>query len=196
LHAADVLKATLAKVSAAFKLPNLTVAAPIFAGTTAYVWDGVGIENRRHQIQINISALYGDPIPTPHLQHTVTLYVLVTFEPETRSITGFLTDYKINTSPNVSSPSGLFGGLLSGAAAATNQAPANAAKIAASLDALLWSPFALLVLPDTNDGNPYSILSVKTLSNGDVNTYIEPQDMLMTLTATGTLTNVVAERIK
>ena len=43
------------------------------------------------------------------------------------------------------------------------------------LDPLLWSAFDILTFPDTNAGKPISILAVKTMPNGDVNTYIEPE---------------------
>ena len=145
--AGDIVAATMGHLGGAVQLSGGTVM-PTFAGTSAYGWDGAGVENRRHQIQVNVMVLAGSPIPLPQF-HSVTLFVLVTLEPETRKITGFLTDY------------------------ATGEA-----TFATRLDPLLWSPFDLLIFPDTNDGSPYSILSVKTMPNGDVNTYIEPRPLL------------------
>ena len=106
----------------------------------------------------------GAPVPTPHM-HTVMLYVLVMLEPERRKITAFIVDY------------------------ATSE-PAFAAR----LDPILWSPYDLLTFPDTNDGEPYSILSVKTMVNGDVNTYIEPKSLLSTVVH-GALDTTVVGRI-
>lgn len=145
--AADIVAATMGHLGGALQLSGGTVI-PSFAGTSAYGWDGAGVENRRHQIQVSVMVLAGSPIPLPQF-HTVTLFVLVTLEPERRKITGFLTDYVTGD-----------------------------ATFAARLDPLLWSPFDLLIFPDTNDGSPYSILSVKTMPNGDVNTYIEPRQLL------------------
>ncbi len=118
---------------------------PAPAGTTAHAWDGAGVEGRRHQIQVNVLVMEGGPVPLPRM-HSVMLYVLVMLEPERRTMTGFLVDY------------------------ATGEG-----AFAAKLDPLLWSPFDILTFPDTNDGEAYSILSVKTMPNGDVNTYIEPK---------------------
>jgi uncharacterized protein with LGFP repeats len=148
--AADILAATLAHLGGALQLPGGTVM-PAAAGTTPYSWDGAGVENRRHQIQVNVMVLEGAPIPTPHM-HSVMLYVLVMLEPERRKITGFLADY------------------------ATGEA-----AFAAKLDPLLWTPFDILTFPDTEDGAPYSLLSVKTMPNGDVSTFIEPKQLAISV---------------
>lgn len=79
----------------------------------------------------------------PHM-FSVMLHVLVTFEALKRKVTGCLTDYA-----------------------------ASSPEYEAALDPLLWSPFDILVYPDTDGGKPFAILSVKTMPNGDVNTYIE-----------------------
>jgi len=162
--AADVMAATLAHIGSALQLPGGTVI-PSSAGTTPYFWDGAGVENRRHQIQVNVMVLEGAPIPTPHM-HSVMLYVLVMLEPERRKITAFLADY------------------------ATGEA-----AFAAKLDPLLWSPFDILTFPDTNDGDPYSILSVKTMPNGDVNTYIEPKSLAISAIDVAHLSTTVVGRI-
>jgi hypothetical protein len=162
--AADVMAATLAHIGSALQLPGGTPI-PAAAGTTSYSWDGAGVENRRHQIQVNVMVLEGAPIPTPHM-HSVMLYVLVMLEPERRKIAAFLADY------------------------ATGE-PAFAAK----LDPLLWSPFDILTFPDTNNGEPYSILSVKTMPNGDVNTYIEPKSLAISVIDTAHLSTTLVGRI-
>ncbi len=162
--AADVTAATMSHVGGALQLAGGTVL-PSFAGTTPYGWDGAGVENRRHQIQVNVLVLEGSPLPFPHM-HSVMLFVLVTLEPERRKITGFITDY------------------------ATSEP-----TFANRLDPLLWSPFDLLIFPDTNDGQPYSILSVKTLPNGDVSTYIEPKPLFGSTVITNVIDTNLIERI-
>ncbi|MCU1237870.1 MAG: hypothetical protein JWP63_5837 [Candidatus Solibacter sp.] len=162
--AADVAAATLGHLGGALQLPHGTIMPPAPAGTTPYAWDGAGVQNRRHQIQFSVMVLAGDPIPTPRVQ-TVMLYVLVMFEPERRKMTAFIVDY------------------------ATSE-PAFGPR----LDPLLWSPFDLLTFPDTNDGEPYSILSVKTMVNGDVNTYIEPKSRLSVIDL-GVFRNDIVGRI-
>jgi uncharacterized protein with LGFP repeats len=143
--AAEIAAAAFAHLGGALQIPHGTVMPPTPAGATAYTWDGAGVQNRRHQVQVNVMVLAGDPIPTPRIQ-SVMLFVLVMFEPERRKISGFIVDYATSE--------GAFG---------------------PRLDPLLWSPFDILTFPDTNGGDPYSILSVKTMPNGDVNTYIEPK---------------------
>jgi hypothetical protein len=158
--AADIVAATLAQVGSAVQFPGGAVV-PVFAGATAYSWDGAGTQGRRHQIQITVTV----PVPVPQV-HTVMLYVLVMFEPERRKITACLADY------------------------ATGEA-----AVAAKLDLLLWSPFDILTFPDTNNGAAYSILSVKTMTNGDVNTYIEPNTSLAVNINRATLETSVVGRI-
>ena len=141
--ASDIVAAAFAHVAGALQLPGGTPM-PVFAGTAPYSWDGAGTQNRRHQIQVNVMVMEGFPIPMPHV-HSVTLSILVTFEPERRKISGYLAEY------------------------------AGDPVFAQRLDPLLWSAFDILTFPDTNAGKPISILAVKTMPNGDVNTYIEPE---------------------
>jgi hypothetical protein len=150
----DVVAAAMAHIGSAMQLPG-GAPIPVFAGTTPYTWDGAGTQNRLHRIQVNVMAVEGSPFPAPHM-HSVTLSILVTFEPERRKISGYLVDY--------------WGDQV----------------FSQRLDAFLWSAFDILTFPDTNDGKPISILAVKTMPNGDVNTYIEPEPapLVKTLEAT------------
>jgi hypothetical protein len=165
LSAAQVVWASYASLGPT--LSRLGTAVPSFGGTTPYVWDGAGVQNRRHKIHVDITSvetsvktsigsggIFGigaavetiETVRTPRLD-TATLYVLVTYEPLSRKVVGCLTDYETSW--------GSF-------------------SLSAALEPLLWSSFDILTLPDSDAGVPVAVLSVKTMPNGDVNTYIEP----------------------
>jgi hypothetical protein len=43
----------------------------------------------------------------------------------------------------------------------------------------LWTSYELITLPDTDDGQPIAVLSVKTLGNGAVALFAEPRRNLV-----------------
>ena len=57
-------------------------------------------------------------------------------------------------------------------------AAAVTAALRAKLDPLIWSSFELQTLPDTDAGAAIAVLSVKTLPNGNVSVFVEPQNNL------------------
>jgi len=81
------------------------------------------------------------------------MQVEVAFEPIERIVTAQIVDW------HTASMSPLLLGLAS--------------QMRTALDAMLWSGFKLLQVPDTNANSPIAVLSVKTMANGDVNIYIE-----------------------
>jgi hypothetical protein len=87
------------------------------------------------------------------MQAAFEVQVEVAFEPIERIVTAQIVDW------HTASMSPLLLGL--------------AGQMRAALDAMLWSGFKLLQLPDTNANAPIAVLSVKTMANGDVNIYIE-----------------------
>jgi hypothetical protein len=92
------------------------------------------------------------PIPQP-VQASFEVQVEVAFEPLERIVTAQIVDWH---------PLSAFGVLGS-----------LSQQVRTALDAMLWAGFKLLQVPDTNAGAPIAVLSVKTMSSGDVNLYIE-----------------------
>ena len=63
------------------------------------------------------------------------------------------------------------------------------------LDPLLWTGYELVSLPDTDGGKPIAVLSVKTLANGAVTTYIEPHSNPTIVLAASEIANSVAPSV-
>ncbi|MGB3199680.1 MAG: hypothetical protein WBA99_02190 [Nodosilinea sp.] len=157
-------------------LPGLgTVAGVTFAGigfasTTGYWFDGVGSHNRKHRFSVTLMGKrvqrvgFSDiEIPMPVM---LEIQLEVAFEPINRKVVGFVTDWSL--------PGGT-GGIT---ASATLEAHLHRA-----LDGLLWKAIPLLAIDDTEAGQPFAILSVKTMIDGQVFIFIEPrfsrQDLLL-----------------
>ncbi len=64
----------------------------------------------------------------------------------------------------------------------------------AKLDAVLWSSYELMTLPDTDGGSAIAVLSVKTLGNGAVAVFVEPHPSIL-LQTTNELANSVAPSV-
>lgn len=144
-------------------LGNASLAGIAFVGTTAYAFDGLAVRNRRHRLRLTFMAMrrasgpfgVGGDQPTTAAAE---VEVESAFEPTQRKVKAFVTAWT-----PVSIPGDL-----------TAQPPLER-QLHARLDPLLFTSFDLLDIPDTNAGQPIALLSVKTMPNGDVNLYIEPQ---------------------
>ena len=132
-----------------------------FAGTTGYSYDGVGVHNRRHRITLQLlgtqsisvfGGSFGVPAPA-----AVSLEVEAAFEPTQRKVIGMVTGWQ----------------LLSGQ---VDTDPPLVRQLHRILDPALWVEFDLFPIDDTEAGRPVAVLSVKTMSNGEVLVFIEPAD--------------------
>jgi hypothetical protein len=164
---ADVAAATVAKIGkAAFETGNAQLLSMTFVGTTGYSFDGAQVHNRRHRLQLILQGietqLISGPlgssisIPAP-VTATIELQVEVWFDASQRQIVLAPTDWLLTQ------------------ASSGSYANAISADLHAKLDPVLWRSFELITLPDTDGGTPIAVLSVKTLPNGVVSVFVEPQ---------------------
>jgi uncharacterized protein with LGFP repeats len=150
--AEEVLGAARPAITQAFRgVTGMGLAGLSFAGTTSYSFDGANVHNRRHRLLATLTGGLLGIIPMPV---TVEIHVEAAFEPLARKVVAYLANWV----PLVVPP--------------LNVAPMD--QLHRVLDPVLWTEFDLAQLPDTDDGNPIALLSVKTLTNGDVNVFIEP----------------------
>lgn len=165
---ADIAAITVSKIGkSSVESPNAQLTSMNFAGTTGYSFDGVQVHNRRHRIQLILqgmenhagSGLFGSLISqAAPVTATVELQVEVWFDASQRRIVLAPTDWTLTQ------------------ASSSSYAAAVEASLRVRLDPLLWSSFELLTLPDTDGGAPIAVLSVKTLANGAVGVFVEPQN--------------------
>lgn len=145
-------------------LGNASLAGIGFVGTTAYAFDGLAVHNRRHRLRLTFMAMRraSGPFGIGAEQPTTAaaeVEIESAYEPTLRKVRALVTAWT-----PVSIPGDL-----------TAQPPLDR-QLHARLDPLLFTSFDLLDIPDTNAGKPIALLSAKTMPNGDVNLYIEPQE--------------------
>jgi hypothetical protein len=133
-----------------------------FAGTTNYWFDGAGIHNRKHRL--NATFLWKHNIGPFNIEMPVPIafeiQIEVTFEPINRKLVAFITDW---LPPNAT------GGI--------DIDIALDIQLHRIVDPLLWKSIPILEIDDMEAGKPFSILSVKTMSDGQVFTFIEPEPL-------------------
>jgi LGFP repeat len=164
LKTADLIAKVSPTLSSALgSVANVGFMGMSFAGTTGYWFDGAGIHNRRHRLNVMLlgKRLQRVGVTMMEIPTNVVLEVQleVSFEPISRKIVGFLTDWSL--------PSGTNG------IETTN--PAFVLQLHQALDGLLWKTMPLLAIDDTEAGKPLAILSVKTMPDGQVVVFIEPK---------------------
>ena len=130
------------------RVGNLQHTTSSFAGTTAYEFDGTQVQNRRHKVNVAFQAQTQVGIVPMKSQATVELDFLVAYEPAQQKVTAYLTNWNITQT---------FGPAAGDIAAVRN-----------ILDPRLWSKNDLF---DTENA---TVLSVKTMSNGDLCLFVEP----------------------
>ena len=143
-------------------LTGLSAGSAVYLGTTSYSYDGAGVHNRRHRFQLTLLGGLLGIVPMPVV---IEIHVEVAFEPLERKIVAFIANWVPVLMP------------------ALNNDPMG--QLHRRLDPALWSRFDLAQLPDTDNDNPIAVLAVKTLSNGDVNVYIEPKLSILGTVAVG-----------
>ena len=184
---ADIANAAIAKMGrGVFESATAALASVTFIGTTGYTYDGAQTHNRRHRLQIILRGIENQTVSGPlGIQITqpvtvtaaVELQVEVWFEASRRRITLSPTDWSLQ-----SASSGTYANTIT-------------ASLRRTLDPLLWTSYELVTLPDTDGGKPIAILSVKTLANGAVTTYIEPHSNPTIILAASEIANSVAPSV-
>lgn len=119
-----------------------------FLGTTGYHYDGTGVRNRNHRLNVTFRGR-----AQRHLQVIVQLRVEAMFEPIKRQVVGFMTDWSLQSGTH---------GLV------------TSTQLHQVLDGELWQPLELIPIDDTDAGSPLAVLSVKTMADGRINIFIEP----------------------
>jgi hypothetical protein len=171
---ADIASTALAKIGrATLQTANATLASMTFMGTTGYSFDGAQVHNRRHRLQLILQgtevqnqSLGGGilnvsmPVPVA-VTASVELQVEVFFDAAQRRIALAPVDWQL-----IQAASPTYANLVTSA-------------LQARLDPLLWTSFEVVTLPDTDNGDPIAVLSVKTLPNGAVATFVEPRGYLV-----------------
>ena len=147
--AAEVLEALRPRLGDALDdLPGGAPAGFSFAGTTAYSWDGVGVRNRRHRVLAQLTPPLG-----------LELELEASFEPLKRFVSVALVDWRLP------------------AASMFGSGPLTRA-LHERLDGLLFEKVTLIDLPDTDGGRPLAVLSAKTMPDGTVAVFVEPNSKL------------------
>ena len=160
---ADIARQALGSFGTALQGPNMTPTGLAFVGTTPCSNDGVQVHNRRHRLMLSL--IGQDKIGPFGMSMPVTaaaeLRVEVWFEPAARKIVLALTDWSLS-----SAASGSYGETVQ-------------TQLRARLDPLLWSQRPLATLPADDGGKPIAVLAVKTLADGTVATFVEPNAALV-----------------
>ena len=160
---AEIANLALGKIGLANLVPaGAQLMSMTFAGTTSYSHDGAQVHNRRHRMHLILlrqeQGLFGLPLP---VTATVEVQIEVWFEATQRKIVLAPVEWSL---------------LQSGSGAFAN---AIVNELHAKLDPLLWVSHELITLPDTDNGAPIAILSVKTMANGAVGVFVEPHGHLV-----------------
>lgn len=183
---ADIAALAVARLGRpSLEFGNAQLLSMSFVGTTPYSHDGAQVHNRRHRLQLVLQGVENQTITGPlgiQIQQIVPvtanieLQVEVWFDAAQRRIALALVDWWMLQ--------------------ASTQSYAVAVEFALHdrLDSLLWQSFELMTLPDTDAGAAMAVLSVKTLVNGAVVVFVEPNHIRL-LNGIGDLANVVTTPI-
>lgn len=183
---ADIAALAVARLGRpSLEFGNAQLLSMSFVGTTPYSHDGAQVHNRRHRLQLVLQGVENQTITGPFgiqipqivpVTANIELQVEVWFDAAQRRIALALVDWWMLQ--------------------ASSQSYAVAVEFALHerLDPLLWQSFELMTLPDTDAGAAVAVLSVKTLANGAVVVFVEPNHIRL-LNGIGDLANVVATSV-
>lgn len=146
-----------AVLSKSLKLPQCTLTSVVYKGTTSYAYDGAGVNNRKHQLEVNYRGsilVNGKAKPTDLTLH---VWVVVSWNPIHRTIDWAITNFGYKRRP-----------------AKMRGMSDTAVAVGKRLDPLMWTRFVIASVPSRDRSKPIAVLSVKTLSNGTVQLYREP----------------------
>jgi len=168
--AQEVVDAIWTKIAPALGGMNgVAIDGPSFAGTTGYAWDGASVRNRRHRVAVTLrgtssggssGGFFGilNDIASAGSYALVQLEVEAMFSPIERIVTVALADWRARE----------FGSI--------NANPPLFRQLHERLDPLLYVPVTLIEIPDTDEQSPIAVLSAKTMVDGAVRLFIEPDD--------------------
>ncbi len=136
--------------------PGASVQGVVFSGVTDYSWDGAGVHNREHRLRVTLAGKRRSGNALVNTTSVVEVRVEISFDPVDREVCGFTTGWFLSVH------GGDFhnGGDLRRA-------------LHQRLDPELWKHVAVTQIPGSRE-DPIAVLSVKTLSNGNVAVYFEP----------------------
>ena len=169
------MKRTPAEVSAAFDavlrpalagLNGANYASSAFLGTSGYTWDGATVHNRAHRYgaalvaQQVVGGVFGASVTVPTVV-SVELRLETAFDPDRRAVVVYLAGWSYADSTSLTA------------------SPSLQRQLHPRLDGLLYKRVDLIDIPDTNGGDPIAVLSAKTLPDGTVVVYLEPNDPLV-----------------
>ena len=164
--AQEVVDAIWATVGPALgRMSGVSIESHSFAGTTGYAWDGASVRNRRHRIAVTVRGASGgssgggifgaiNDISSAISFAIVQLEVEAMFSPLERIATICLADWRVSVSGDID----------------------VMRQLHERLDPLLYVPVTLIEIPDTDSDSPIAVLSAKTMVDGAVRLYIEPDD--------------------
>ena len=171
----EVMKRTPAEVATAFDavlrpalagLNGATYAEAAFLGTTGYTWDGATVHNRAHRFSASLVAqqvvggVFGATVTMPAIV-SVELRLETAFDPDRRAVVVYLAGWTYADSTSLTA------------------SPPLLRQLHPRLDALLYKRVDLIDIPDTDGGDSIAVLSAKTLPDGSVVVFIEPDDPLI-----------------
>lgn len=152
---AEITDAVLDLIGAGvFTAGGTQVHGATFDGVTPYRYDGVQSRNRRHRIRVGIHGP-GQIGANNQTFGIVEIEAEVAFDPLRRAIMLMLTSASLTSVAGASVPPG-------------------GSAVLAALDSFLWRGHELVRLPDTDDRDAFAVLSVKTMPDGSVLTFVEP----------------------
>lgn len=171
----DSMKRSPAEVATAFDgllrpalagLHDATYTGSTFLGTTGYTYDGATVHNRAHRFnaglmaQQSIGGLFGGAMTLPTMV-SVELHLETAFDPDRRAVVAYLAGWSYADTASLTA------------------SPPLLRQLHPRLDGLLYKRVDLMDIPDTDGGDPIALLSAKTLPDGSVVVYIEPDDQLV-----------------
>lgn len=155
-------------------LSGATYVGSAFSGVTGYGWDGATVHNRAHRLVATlmatrrVSGIFGASVEMP-APVTVQLRLETAFDPQRRAVVGYLASWSYSDASDLTA------------------SPPLLRQLHPRLDGLLYQRVELMQIPDTDGGDPIALLSAKTLPDGNVVVFIEPDDPLI---VSGTLDHI------
>ena len=180
---ADVATALSPSVASALsRLAGAQFGGLNFVGTTSYSYDGANVHNRAHRLAAtlignrsfgNLGGIFGGGGASSRRSSTW----------------NSMSRWRSIRTADRPSPSSATGATPTRATSTCRCRSSR--QLHPLLDALLYQRVGLIDLPDTDDGDPIAVLSVKTLPDGTVGVYVEPNDLRIFQTPVGHLQDVL-----
>lgn len=146
-----------AELSKKLKLPQCVLTSVVFKRTGPYSYDGAGVCNRKHQLEVNYrgSILVNGKYKPANL--TLRVWVIVSWNPIHRTIDAAIASFGYKLRP-----------------AKMKGMSDTRVSVETRMDPLLWQRFVIASVPARDRSKNVAVLSVKTMSNGMVQLYREP----------------------